>query len=219
MKTIKKIFDPIFWLNILGMIVVIVLLMLGVHYGLNFYTHHGEEVAVPDVSHKAYEDAVDILDDLGLEAIVVDTSYVRTLPPGCILKQMPTSGAVVKTGRIVYLTINATAQPTMPLPDIIDNSSERNAKARLIAMGFRIGETDYIPGEEGWVYGVKVGGRSYATGEQVPINALIRLQVGNGNRNAADSVYQADAADYMLLEENENFEPERNPDDDFEVIE
>ena len=219
MKTIKKIFDPIFWLNILGMIVVIVLLMLGVHYGLNFYTHHGEEVAVPDVSHKAYEDAVDILDDLGLEAIVVDTSYVRTLPPGCILKQMPTSGAVVKTGRIVYLTINATAQPTMPLPDIIDNSSERNAKARLIAMGFRIGETDYIPGEEGWVYGVKVGGRSYATGEQVPINALIRLQVGNGNRNAADSVYQADAADYMLLEENENLESERNPDDDFEVIE
>ena len=219
MKTIKKIFDPIFWLNILGMIVVIVLLMLGVHYGLNFYTHHGEEVAVPDVSHKAYEDAVDILDELGLEAIVVDTSYVRTLPPGCILKQMPTSGAVVKTGRIVYLTINATAQPTMPLPDIIDNSSERNAKARLIAMGFRIGETDYIPGEEGWVYGVKVGGRSYATGEQVPINALIRLQVGNGNRNAADSVYQADAADYMLLEENEEIESERSPDDDFEIIE
>ena len=217
MKTIKKIFDPIFWLNILGMIVTVILLMLGVHYGLNFYTHHGEEVAVPNVNHKAYEDAVDILDELGLEAVVVDTSYVRTLPPGCILEQMPKPGAVVKSGRIVYLTINATAQP--PLPDIIDNSSERNAKARLTAMGFRIGETDYIPGEEGWVYGVKVGGRSYATGEQVPINALIRLQVGNGNRNAADSVYQADAADYMLLEENEITEPERNPDDDFEVIE
>ena len=219
MKTIKKIFDPVFWLNILAMLVVIVLLMLGVHYGLNFYTHHGEEVAVPDVGHKAYEDAVDILDELGLEAVVVDTSYVRTLPPGCILEQMPNPGAVVKTGRIVYLTINATAQPTMPLPDIIDNSSERNAKARLTAMGFRIGQTDYVPGEEGWVYGVKVGGRSYATGEQVPINALIRLQVGNGNRNAADSVYQADAAEYMLLEEDENLELEHNPNDDFEIIE
>jgi hypothetical protein len=105
----------------------------------------------------------------------------------------------------------------MPLPDIIDNSSERNAKARLTAMGFRIGETEYIPGEEGWVYGVKVNGRSYATGQQVPINALIILQVGNGMRNAADSVYQADAADYMLLEENE--EEEIEEDDDFEVIE
>ena len=81
MKTIKKIFDPIFWLNILGMIVTVILLMLGVHYGLNFYTHHGEEVAVPNVNHRAYEDAVDILVELGLEAVVVDTSYVRTLPP------------------------------------------------------------------------------------------------------------------------------------------
>jgi hypothetical protein len=219
MEFLKKIFTRDVVLHLSAMLLVIILLCLGVGFGLDLYTHHGEEVAVPNVNHKAYEDAVDILDELGLEAVVVDTSYVRTLPPGCILEQMPKPGAVVKSGRIVYLTINATAQPTMPLPDIIDNSSERNAKARLIAMGFRIGQTDYIPGEEGWVYGVKVGGRSYATGEQVPINALIRLQVGNGNRNAADSVYQADAADYMLLEENEMTEPERNPDDDFEVIE
>ena len=219
MKVLKKIFDPVLWLNLLGMAVAIVLLILGVHYGLNFYTNHGEEIIVPDINHKAYEDAYDILDDLGLEAVVVDTSYVRTLPPGCVLEQTPKPGAVVKSGRIIYLTINATAQPTMPLPDIIDNSSERNAKAKLIAMGFRIGETEYIPGEEGWVYGVKVNGRSYATGQQVPINALVILQVGNGQRNAADSVYQADAADYMLLEEHEENFDERAPDDDFEVIE
>ena len=218
MKTLKKIFDPVLWLHLLGMAVVIVLLMLGVHFGLNLYTHHGEEITVPNLNHKAYEDAVDILDDLGLEAVVVDTSYIRTLPPGCILEQMPKAGAVVKSGRIVYLTINATSQPTMPLPDIIDNSSERNAKAKLISMGFRIGETEYIPGEDGWVYGVKVNGRSYATGQQVPINALVVLVVGNGQRNAADSVYQADAADYMLLEENDEFD-EDAPDDDFEVIE
>lgn len=217
MKVLKKLFDSFLWVNLLCMAVVIVLLMLGVHFGLNFYTNHGEEITVPDVNHKAYEDAYDILDDLGLEAIVVDTSYVRTLPPGCVLEQTPKPGAIVKSGRIIYLTINATAQPTMPLPDIIDNSSERNAKARLTAMGFRIGETEYIPGEEGWVYGVKVNGRSFATGQQVPINALIILQVGNGMRNAADSVYQADAADYMLLEENE--EEEMEEDDDFEVIE
>jgi len=217
MKVLKKLFDSFLWVNLLCMAVVIVLLMLGVHFGLNFYTNHGEEITVPDVNHKAYEDAYDILDDLGLEAVVVDTSYVRTLPPGCVLEQTPKPGAIVKSGRIIYLTINATAQPTMPLPDIIDNSSERNAKARLTAMGFRIGETEYIPGEEGWVYGVKVNGRSYATGQQVPINALVILQVGNGMRNAADSVYQADAADYMLLEENE--EEEIEEDDDFEVIE
>ena len=33
MKVLKKIFDPFLWLNLLGMAVVIVLLMLGVHYG------------------------------------------------------------------------------------------------------------------------------------------------------------------------------------------
>ncbi len=221
MKIIKKIFDPIMWLHFLGMAVAVVLLIVGIHFGMNLYTHHGEEIPVPDVNHKAYEDAYDILDDLGLEPVVVDTAYVRTLPPGCILEQVPKAGAVVKSGRIIYLTVNATSQPTMALPDIIDNSSERNAKARLTEMGFHVGETQYIPGEEGWVYGVKVNGRSYATGQQVPVDAVIILQVGDGHRNAADSVYHADAADYMELEEKEESLIDMDPsaDDDFEVIE
>ena len=128
MKVLKKIFDPVLWLNLLGMAVAIVLLILGVHYGLNFYTNHGEEITVPDINHKAYEDAYDILDDLGLEAVVVDTSYVRTLPPGCVLEQTPKPGAVVKSGRIIYLT--SMLRPSLPCRCPTSSTTLRSATPR-----------------------------------------------------------------------------------------
>ena len=37
------------WGNLLAMLIVIVLLALGVKYGLDWYTHHGEGVRIPKV--------------------------------------------------------------------------------------------------------------------------------------------------------------------------
>ena len=67
------------WGNLLAMAVVVVLLIIGVKYGLDAYTHHGESIVVPSVKHKAYKDAERILDDLGLTVVVSDTGYVKTL--------------------------------------------------------------------------------------------------------------------------------------------
>ena len=69
------------WGNLLAMAVVVVLLLVGVKYALDVYTHHGESLTVPSVKHKKYKDAERILDDLGLVVVVSDTGYVKTLPP------------------------------------------------------------------------------------------------------------------------------------------
>ena len=62
---------------------------------------------------------------------------------------------------MVYLTINALDIPLQEVPDVADNSSVRQAEARLLAAGFRLTNNDSIPGEKDWVYAVKYRGNSH----------------------------------------------------------
>ena len=103
----------------------------------------------------------------GLVCIVSDSSYVKTLPAGCILEYNPAAGQKVKEGRTIYLTINTIEVPLHIVPDVADNSSLRQAEARILASGFKLAEIQYIPGEKDWVYGVKYKGRQLSIGEKV----------------------------------------------------
>lgn len=183
------------WGNLLAMAVVTAVAALGVRIGLDIYTHHGESIPIPDVRRKAYDTARQMLDNLGLEVVVSDTGYVKSLPPGCILAQSPESGVQVKSGHVVYLTVNATHSPSITLPDVVDNSSLREAMARLTAIGFRLGQPEYIPGEKDWVYGILADGRHVSAGDRIPVDATLVIQVGNGQRAAGDDVDITDAVD------------------------
>ena len=121
--------------NLIAMALVVVAVCLGVRYGLDIYTHHGEKIMIPDVRRKSFSDASYLLEDAKLKVVVSDTGYVPGLPPDCILEQTPASGEYVKSGHIVYLVVNATSTPTLTVPDVIDNSSLREAMAKLSAMG------------------------------------------------------------------------------------
>ena len=206
----KKIFSLYLWGNILAMIVIVGLLAVVVTYGLDLYTHHGQSVEVPNIIHKTYNEAEDILDDVNLEILVSDTDYVKTLPPDCVLEQSPTAGDVVKPGRAVYVKINASHTPQKPLPDIIDNSSLRDAQSRLMAMGFQLGEPEYIPGEREWIYGVKCRGKQLSTGDLVSVEDLLIIQVGDGRRDLNDQVSLVENNNYYYDEgEDEEEKPVR----------
>lgn len=178
-----------FWLNIIGMIVFIFLLIYGVLWGLDNYTQHGYSVKVPNLKDKSVAEASDLLKSKELEYAVVDSDYVKTIAPGRILDQNPAQGQRVKKGRVVYLTINSLSIPLMTVPDVADNSSLRQAQAKLTASGFKLAEEEYITGEKEWVYGVKYNGRILELGEKVPIGAVLTLLVGNGAKDmGADSI-------------------------------
>ena len=205
------------WGNLLAMAVVVVLLVVGVKYALDVYTHHGESLTVPSVKNKKVKDAERILDDMGLVVIVSDTGYVKTLPPDVVLEQSVLPGEKVKSGRIIYLTVNALTTPTITLPDIIDNSSLREAMAKLSAMGFKLAMPEFIPGEKDWVYGVTVRGKNVVTGDKISIEDSVVIQVGNGLRDAADSINyidpiypEIDTLDTMDEFEIENHEREQH---------
>lgn len=199
------------WGNIAAMIVVGVLLLLGVKWGIDAYTHHGERVEVPDVRHKTFADARHILEMRGFVVTVSDTGYVRKLPPDCILKQDPVAGTFMKTGREVSLIINASHAPTLALPDIVDNSSLREAIFTLRAMGFTVGAPEYVSGEKDWVYGITSRGRHLVAGDRVSVDDMLIIQAGSGMRDEADSVEYIDA-DEFATEDNGEI-------DEFQVVE
>ena len=204
------------WGNLFAMGVVVALLCVGVKFGIELYTHHGEAILIPDIRYKSFADAERILDDAGLQIEVTDTGYVRNLPPDCILEQSPVSGEWVKAGRVIYVTINSDHTPTLTIPDVIDNSSLREAMAKLTAMGFKLGAPQYIPGEEDWVYGILVKGKHVVAGDKVSIDATLTVQVGNGQRDAADSINYVEPK--YEQEEFEEEVQESGDADNFEVV-
>lgn len=192
--TIKEFFsfrqNKYFWVNIIAMVVVVFVLLFVVLKGLDIYTRHGEAVAVPDVKGMRVEEAEKIFRNHGLNCVVSDSSYVKTLPAGSILEYNPAAGQKVKEGRTIYITINALNIPLMTVPDVADNSSLRQAEARILASGFKLAQIQYVAGEKDWVYGVKYKGRQLSIGDKVPTGSVLTLMVGNGGelQQEADSL-------------------------------
>lgn len=215
---INKFKSKYLWGNLAAMALVVVLLCVGVRFGIDLYTHHGEAISIPDVRHKSFADAERILKDAGLPVVVSDTGYVKNLPPDCVLEQSPAPGEKVKSGHVIYVTINSAHSPVITIPDVIDNSSLREAMAKLTAMGFKLGSPQYIPGEEDWVYGILVKGRHVVAGDKVSIDDVLIIQVGNGRRDAGDSVEMVDpmGGSHELLEGSGEAEDEAV--DNFEVV-
>ncbi len=176
----RKFLDKYLWGNLLAMAVVVVALFLGLKYGLDRYTHHGEEIPVPDVRGMGFASAKALLEGDGLRVEVGDTGYNKRMPADCVLLQNPAGGAKVKSGHMIYVTVNSKSTPTLTIPDIVDNSSVREAEARLRAMGFRMLDPKPVAGEKDWVYGITAGGRRVSMGDRVPIDVPLQLQVGSG---------------------------------------
>lgn len=178
-----------FWLNIGAMILACFLIILGTLYWLDFYTMHGEAVVVPNVKGKLYNEAEFSITKQKLKVVVIDSSFVKGIKPNTILEQNPDGGMKVKEGRIVYLTINTDKEPMITIPDIVDNSSYRQAEAKLRSLGFKLTAPEMIAGERDWVYGLKFMNRNISAGEKIPSESTLTLQVGNGSSTAeGDSV-------------------------------
>lgn len=192
-KFFKKVCSRFLLLNLLAMVVVVVLLCLGVGYGLDLYTHHGEGIEVPELKGMRYQKARLLLEEKGLNIVVSDSGYNKTLPADCILAQMPGHGQKVKEGHTIYVTVNSPSSPTFAIPDIVDNSSLREAEAKLTAMGFRLAPTQRVTGEKDWVYGILCRGRRVSNGDRVPIDYPLTLMVGSGAYDDTDSIDYVDS--------------------------
>ena len=206
----KKVCNRFLLLNLLAMVVVVVLLCLGVGYGLDFYTHHGEGIEVPELKGMRYQKAYLLLEEKGLNLVVSDSGYNKAMPADCILAQMPGHGQKVKEGHTIYVTVKSPSSPTFAIPDIGDNSSLREAEAKLVSLGFKVLPPQYVTGEKDWVYGISCNGRRVSVGERVSIEQPLTLLIGSGQYGMDDEI--------NIVEPDLQMEGGNNEVDDFEEV-
>ena len=187
------------WGNLLAMVLVMIVLGLAVKYGLDAYTRHGEGVKVPKLEGMLYANASSLLEGDGLRIMVSDSGYNKKLAANCILAQSPGPGSFVKEGHVVYVTVNSPSSPTFAIPDVVDNSSFREAEAKLMALGFKLQPPQYVSGEKDWVYGILCRGRRVSTGDYVSIETPLTLLIGSGQYDSDEEIDYIEPEYRMML--------------------
>lgn len=190
------------WGNLAAMVVVIILLGLGVKYGLEIYTRHDNGVKIPKIEGMLYIKALSLIEADGLRIMVNDSGYNKRLPADCILAQSPGPGTMVKEGHTIYVTVNSPSSPSFAIPDVIDNSSYREAEAKLMALGFRLLPPQYVTGEKDWVYGILCRGRRVATGDRISIESPLTLMIGSGEYDSGEEVEYVEPEYKLMLDNN-----------------
>ena len=200
----------LFW-NLIAMALVVILLVVGVNYGLDWYTHHGESIRVQNIEGMRITKDREMMEECGLEIVVTDSGYNKRLPADCVLTQSPGAGLTVKSGHTIYVTINSSNSPSVAIPDVVDNCSYREAEAKLISLGFKVLPPQYVTGEKDWVYGVSCNGRKVSTGERISIEQPLTLLVGSGQYGADEELNVIGGDDAMMQSGNGEV-------DDFEEV-
>lgn len=147
---------------------------------LKFSTHHGEAIGMPDLVGMNLSEVELVLEDQGLKYMVVDSVHEKNRTPGEIVEQHPVAGVKVKSGRIVYLTINSMLAEEKTVRDM-RNRPFREVRGELESLGFIVDDEDIIrvPSEySNLVLDVRYKGRSLEGGERIPVGSRIVLEVG-----------------------------------------
>jgi len=167
-------------LNLLIALVVMVLILVVILLWLKKYTHHGEEIEVPQITGLYTNEAEFLLSSSGLRLEVIDSTFSQKVPLGTIVEQLPPAESKVKEGRAIYVVINASAKRNVVLPELHD-VSYRQAENMLRQLGLEIDSVEYEPSEyRDLVLDLRVGEQSLETGAKVIEGTMITLVVGQG---------------------------------------
>jgi beta-lactam-binding protein with PASTA domain len=143
-------------------------------------TNHGDFVKVPELKGTKIEDLEKFLKEHKLRYSLNDSSYSDTFPPLTVLRQFPAPGAKVKQNRIIYVSLNRVAPPTLPMPDL--TGSYDNAKAVLKSNELKLGKVWYQASPfKNWVTEFRYRGVQIDPGTRLPKGSVIDLIIGDGN--------------------------------------
>ena len=166
---------------ILAALAIVVVLGAVALWWLDKYTHHGDEVIVPNVENSYVEEATILAQAEGLHLQIADTTYNRKFKLGSIVEQKPAAGSRTKRGGDLYVIVNAKTVRQIPLPNLRDISF-RQAEATLRSIGLALGEVTYQSSEyKNLVLDVRKDGESVEAGRRFPEGTAIDLVVGLGS--------------------------------------
>lgn len=169
-----------FFRNIIFLLIIIVVVFFSLTILLNKYTHHGENVSVPELRGLKISKLDKILITHNFHFKVVDSLYEGEKEPGTILDQDPAPNSKVKENRTIYLTVNATQPPDVKMPDLVDVSF-RQAEAMLQSFGLITGDVLYRSDlAKNAVLEQLYKNRNIKPGTMIPKGAVIDLVLGDG---------------------------------------
>lgn len=180
-KKFWKTTDTAFFLkNVIAAAAVGLVLLFVLLFWLARFTRHGDEVEVPSFVGLYVEEAEILAQNEGLRVTVIDSTYSRKAPLGSIVDQNPPANSHAKSGREIYVIVNAKAVRQVPIPDLRD-VSYRQAEASLRVLGIEVSDVEYEPSEyRDLVLDIRHDGRSVAPGSRLKEGSKVVLVVGFG---------------------------------------
>lgn len=164
--------------NLLWAIILIFALLLFVQVGLGLFTRHGQEIPVPDFTGMSLEQAAEAASADHLRLDVTDSVYVRGLPLGSVFSQNPSPNEMVKRGRRILLTINATSVKILPVPSVT-GLSLRGARTEILSKGFEPGKLIYVEDmATNYVLELRMGRRRISPSDLLPAGSVIDIVLG-----------------------------------------
>ncbi|MFZ1675886.1 MAG: PASTA domain-containing protein [Saprospiraceae bacterium] len=166
--------------------------LLSVFLWLRIYTHHGQELDLPDYTGFQYEDAVKDAMRKKFRMSISDSLHILGKPGGQILKQNPAPHSLVKQKRMIYVTITKRSPDKIlsgRLPEMYGKNFQR--KKRELDEHFQIKskviEKRYDPAEEGQILEVQYRGQTI---------------MDSKGRNNDVQIEKGDALDFIISEKS-----------------
>lgn len=176
------------WVNILVGFLLALAIFSAFILSLGWFTHHGDAKTVPPVLGKTLPEAQQLLEKAGFTVEIQDSTYVDSLKPLQIIRQVPDEFEVVKSSRTVYLTINRAEPPLIEMPGVV-GSSLRNAEVILKNNGLVLGDTTFrVDFAVNSVLEQLYNGATIQRGAKIRMGSKIDLVIGKGLGNVTAAV-------------------------------
>ncbi|PPK87782.1 D-alanine-D-alanine ligase [Neolewinella xylanilytica] len=136
--------------NVVAALLFFALVFLVLKFGLDWYTNHGESMALPTFEGMQIDQARALAEDNGLGLDVTVGPFDPEKPAGLVVQQQPPVGSRVKNNRTVYLTVLSEDAPDVALPGLVGNY-DYNQYVRLLKvknLKYRIRERQFDARQE-----------------------------------------------------------------------
>ena len=146
--------------------------------GMNLNSRPWSERTVPSVEGLMKDSAIQILEDLDLHPVHLDSVFNASAIPGAVLEQIPSVGSNVKSGRPVYLTTFRVTPPDEKI-GVHEGQDARLAQSLLERKGFNLRvNTEANTELDGKVVRVEHRGISLGPEERLQRGSSIVLIIG-----------------------------------------
>ncbi len=186
----------------LSISVVTLVLLVVLFYGLKKFTHHGDEIFVPDFTEMTVEEAKMTAHNQHLRLVIIDSVFQKGKEKVTIIEQKEDVGSRVKENRRIHVIINSLTPEIVKMPSVI-SISLREARSVLRNKGLKVRRLIYISDIAAhYVLAQKYNGRDIAKDTELEKDSKIDLVVGSGTSSKLTNIPD-------LLKQNVNTSRER----------